>query len=122
MAKQITVECSDELAALLEQALRWFVDTHYPHGADECSIAAREALLDLAARFADELAATGRCVYSSRVRAFLSEALNTYTLHLERASGDDWTQRRAVLIAVGRGQSRGEDYAEAALRDRDAAG
>lgn len=118
MAKQIRVECAAQTAALLEQALRWFVDRHYPHGADECSIAAREALLELADRFATELAADGRCDYSSRVRAFLTEAVNSYTQYQEGASGESWVQRRSVLIAVARGQSRGEEYPQAVSRDR----
>lgn len=113
MAKQITVECRAPVAALLSEALRWFVASHYPHGADECSIAARETLLDLARRFDRELANTGRCDYSSRVRAFLTEALNSYTHHLEAEQSRSWEHRRALLIAVCRGQSNGEGYAAA---------
>ena len=51
MAKQIHIRCRREIAILLVEALQWFVAKHYPHGADECSIAARETLLDLAERF-----------------------------------------------------------------------
>jgi hypothetical protein len=120
MAKQIAVECVPELATLLVQALRWFVATHYPHGADECSIAAREALLDLAGRFEQELAVNGRCTYSSRVRAFLCEAVNSYTHHLEREQVQSWTCRRESLIALSRGLSKGEDFADAEARDRQA--
>jgi hypothetical protein len=79
MAKQITVTCPQEIAGVLVDALRWFVACNYPHGADECSIAAREALLGLAARFEQELMEAGRCSYSSRVRAFVCEAVNGYT-------------------------------------------
>lgn len=118
MGKQITVKCDPELAAVLESALRWFVASHYPHGADECSIAAREALLDLAGRFRQELAVQGCCAYSSRVRAFLCEAVNSYTCHLEREEAQSWTHRRELLIAVSRGQSTGGDYPQAAVRDR----
>lgn len=118
MPKQITVECAPQLAGLLVQALREFVATHYPQGADECSIAAREALLTLAGRFEQELAASGRCAYSSRVRAFLCEAVNSYTLGLEREQGICWANRRASLVAVSRGLSTGEDFADAEVRDR----
>jgi len=118
MAKQITVQCASQLAGILEEALRWFVACHYPHGADECSIAARETLLDLAQRFRQELAVTGRCAYSSRVRAFLCEAVNSYTRHLEQDSAQSWEHRRTLLIAVCRGLSTGEDYAAAVQHDR----
>jgi hypothetical protein len=118
MPKQITVECAPQLAILLVQALRGFVSTHYPQGADECSIAARETLLDLAGRFEQELAVSGRCAYSSRVRAFLCEAVNSYTHGLERAQGVSWANRRASLIAVSRGLSNGQDFADAEARDR----
>jgi hypothetical protein len=117
MAKQISVECPAAVAGLLSEALRWFVASRYPHGADECSIAARETLLDLARRFDRELATTGRCDYSSRVRAFLTEAINSYTQRLEAEQSCSWQHRRALLIAVGRGQSSGADYAAAQARD-----
>jgi hypothetical protein len=117
MAKQITVECPGELAGLLSEALRWFVASHYPRGADECSIAARETLLDLAERFGGELATTGRCVYSSRARAFVTEAVNSYMRYLEGSTSRSWEHRRASLIAVCRGQSRGEDYSAAQTDD-----
>ncbi len=120
MPKQITVQCSVEIAALLETALRWFVATRYPHGADECSIAAREALLDLARRFRDELAVDGRCVYSGRTRAFLSEAVSCYTRQCEQDSGQSWAFRRDELIAVCRGLSNGDGYAAALQRDQGA--
>jgi hypothetical protein len=118
MAKQISIQCSSALAGLLSEALQWFVASHYPYGADECSIAARETLLDLAQRFAHELAETGRCDYSSRVRALLTEAVNSYTRLREQDSAQSWGHRRTLLIAVCRGLSSGEAYAEAERRDR----
>ncbi len=118
MPKQITIQCSVEIAALLEKALRWFVASRYPHGADECSIAAREALLDLAQRFRDRLAVDGRCVYSGRTRALLCEALNSYTRQCELDSGQSWAARRDELIAVCRGLSDGAGYVKAEQLDR----
>ena len=49
------------------EALRWFVATRYLQGADECSIAARGALLNLAEHFEQDLVSQGRCNYSSRI-------------------------------------------------------
>jgi hypothetical protein len=117
MAKQITVRCAAEPAALLIDALRWFVASRYPYGADECSSAAREALLDLAGRFERELLAQGQCAYSSRVRAFLCEAVNCYTRQLEEQEGGSWAQRRACLVEIGRGQSEGGDFELAKRQD-----
>ena len=76
MAKQIQVRGPAHIAGIMVESLEWFVQTHYPRGADECSIAAREALLDLASRFERELVATGASSYSSRIRAFLCQAVN----------------------------------------------
>lgn len=117
MAKQITVRCRAEIAALLVDALRWFVASRYPYGADECSIAAREALLDLAERFERELAAQGRTGYSSRVRAFLCEAVNCYTRQLEDEGTGSWSHRRACLVEVCRGLSDGTDFETAKRLD-----
>jgi hypothetical protein len=117
MAKQINVRCPPEMAAVLVDALRWFVECNYPHGADECSIAARDALLGLAQRFERELSASGQCAYSSRVRAFLCEAVNGYTHHLEERDGGSYARRREVMIQVCRGLSAGEGFAAAGQRD-----
>jgi len=121
MAKQIQVQCSAEMAQMLVDALRWFVATRYPYGADECSIAAREALLDLAERFQRELVVCGHSVYSSRVRAFLCEAVNSYTRQLECDSAASYEHRRAQLIEVCRGLSGGDGFAAAKRLDEQSA-
>jgi len=121
MAKQISVRCSAETAAVLVDALQWFVARNYPHGADECSIAAREALLDLAERFERELVAQGQSAYSSRVRAFLCEAVNSYTRQLEAQTGHSYAHRRALMIEVCRGLSDDDGLAAAQRRDEQTA-
>lgn len=117
MAKQITIECSAEIAAVLVAALQWFVERNFPSGADECSIAARGALLDLAERFQRELLVAGRSSYSRRVRAFLCEAVNSYTRYLERDGASCYDRRRAELIDVCRGISSGDGYGAARQHD-----
>jgi hypothetical protein len=118
MAKQITVRCSREIAGLLVEALQWFVARNYPHGADECSIAARAALLDLAQTFRRELAEAGQSGYSIRIRAFLCEAVSSYTRQIEQDTGERFTHRRALLIEVCRGLSNDDGYAAARQRDK----
>lgn len=122
MAKQISVRCPAEIAEILVDALRWFVASRYPYGADECSIAARETLLDLAGRLRSELVAQGHCAYSSRVRAFLCEAVNSYTQQLEQQGGRSYHHRRAKLIEVCRGLSDGEGFAAAGRLDKQSTG
>lgn len=121
MAKQITIRCPQEMAVLIVEALQWFVQSHYPYGADECSTAAREALLELVDRFRRELPEAGESRYSARVRAFVCEAIKGYTGILEQDSGQSWAGRRELLIAVCRGQSDGAGYSEAAAMDEQAA-
>jgi hypothetical protein len=118
MAKQIKIECPTEISAIIIDALHWFVARHYPYGADECSIAAREALLNMAERFQQELMSAGRSAYSSRIRAFLCEAVNTYMLMLEQESGQSHEHRRAQIIEVCRGLSDGSGYAVATRTDQ----
>jgi hypothetical protein len=118
MAKQIQVQCPREIADIIVEALQWFVAQYYPHGADECSIAAREALLNLAERFRQQLVVEGRSSYSSRTRAFLCEAVNTYTRMLEQGSGQSYAHRRALIIEVCRGLSDGAGYAAATQTDQ----
>lgn len=116
MAKQIVVQCPRPAAQLIIEALNWFVASHYPYAADECSGAAREALLEVIGRFERELP-EGRSQYSSRIRAFLGEAVKGYTSNLEARSGESFHHRRAMLIAVCRGESDAGDWSIAAARD-----
>ncbi|MGD2074086.1 MAG: hypothetical protein PVI91_06550 [Gammaproteobacteria bacterium] len=117
MAKQIEVRCPPDIAAIMIEALRWFVEVNYPRGADECSIAAREALLDLVARFERELLPNGVSRYSSRIRAFLCEAVKAYLASQELNTGQRFSHRCAVVTDVCRGNSYGEGFAAAAARD-----
>jgi len=118
MAKQIEVQCSREIGGIIVDALSWFVDSHYPRAADECSAAAREALLDLISRFEQELLLNGQSAYSSRIRAFVCEAIKGYVPQLSRRSGESFRNREALIIAVCRGESDGRGYDEATARDR----
>jgi len=117
MAKQIRVLCPADIAGILIEALGWFVETNYPRGADECSIAAREALLDLAARFERELLPLGSSAYSSRIRAFLCEAVKGYIALRAAETGENYDNRCDVLVAVCRGESDGAGFDEAARVD-----
>jgi hypothetical protein len=118
MARQLEVQCQAEPAAIIVAALLWFVDSHYPYAADECSAAAREALLDLVDRFERELLPTGKSAYSSRIRAFVCEAIKGYAALLEARDGESYALRAEVLIAICRGESAGEGYAAALAQDR----
>jgi len=117
MAKQIQVRCSATVAHIMVDALRWFVQTRYPHGADECSTAAREALLDLAGRFERELLANGHSAYSSRIRAFLCEAVRAWLMLQENETGQCFAHRCQVVIDVCRGNGDGAGFAAASELD-----
>lgn len=122
MAKQIQIQCPTDIAGFIIEALRWFVARHYPRGVDECSIAAREALLNLAEHFQQELLVEGRSAYSRRIRAFLCEAVNSYTVILEQERGQSYAHRRALMLEVCRGLSDGSGYAAATQTDLRAGG
>ena len=117
MAKQIEVQCTEEIAGIIIQALAWFVESHYPRAADECSAAAREALLDVIARFERELLVNGKSSYSSRIRAFVCEAIKGYVPQLSRRYGESFQNREALIISVCRGDSDGREYAQVTARD-----
>ena len=122
MAKQIEVRCDADIASLIIESLEWFVQTHYPHGADECSTAAREALLELKRRFETELLARGVSRYSSRIRAFVCEAVRGWLGLQESRSGECFAHRCEVVVAVCRGLSDGAGYALAEQQDAAAPG
>jgi hypothetical protein len=122
MAKQIEVRCSAQVAQIMIDALRWFVELNYPRGADECSIAARDALLDLALRFERELVPDGVSRYSSRIRAFLCQAVKAYLGLQELETGQCFVHRCELVVQVCRGTSDGSGFAAAAELDADRAG
>ena len=117
MAKQITVQCPSEITDIMIDALNWFVAQHYPSGADECSIAARDALFGLVHHFERELRPNGHCTYSIRMRAFLCEAVRSYLQQLALQSGCCHSNRSQVVVEVCRGDSDGAGFAEAARLD-----
>ena len=122
MAKQIDVRCAANIADIIVASLKWFVQTRYPHGADECSIAAREALLDLAGRFERELVPQGASRYSSRIRAFVCEAVKAWLSRQELETGQCFVNRCQVVVEVCRGHSDGAGFALAAQRDAERPG
>jgi len=118
MALQIEVRCQPEMAEFIIAALQWFVESHYPHAADECSAAAREAMLDLVARFRRELLPGGSSAYSRRIRAFICEAVNGYAQLVEARDGVSYSWRAVLAVAVCRGECDDSGYAEAEAQDR----
>ena len=117
MARQIDVRCPAHIAVTLVEALRWFVEVNYPRAADECSSAARAALLDLADRFESELVQGGASTYSARIRAFVCQAVKAYLALQEQQTGQCLANRCGLIIQVCRGQSDGSGFAAAAERD-----
>jgi hypothetical protein len=117
MPKQISVQCPEHVADIIISSLKWFVERNYPRGAAECSIAAREALLNVVDRFERELRPHGRSAYSSRIRAFLCEAVKDYLAMQGSQTGQDYTQRRQIVIDVCRGHSDGRGFDDAERLD-----
>ncbi len=117
MAKQIEIQSTREVWGIIVEELSWFVESHYPRAVDECSAAAREALLDLISRFERELLVNGQSAYSRRIRAFVCEAIKGYIPQLSQRSGESFQNREVLIIAVCRGESDGREYAEATARD-----
>ena len=117
MAKQIRIRCPANVAQLIIDALRGFIERNYPVGADECSIAARDALYDLVGRLESELLPHGEISYSIRMRAFLCEAARSYLVLQGLESGTCFDNRCKALVAICRGEADGADFDAAAERD-----
>ena len=93
MAKQVSIRCPAHVSQIIIDALKAFIERNYPVGADECSIAARDALYDLAGRFERELLPQGEISYSIRMRAFLCEAARSYLVLQGLESGTCFDNR-----------------------------
>lgn len=103
MPREIEVRCPPATGRRLVEALRGYVASRYPYAADECSAAAREALLDLADRFERDLVGTGVCIYSQRIRAFVSEAVRYHCEVLEAREGKPYRARCELYVGIVRG-------------------
>jgi hypothetical protein len=122
VAKRIEVRCSPQIADVVVASLHWFVATHYPRGADECSIAARESLLSLAERFEQELVEEGTSAYSSRMRAFVCQAVKAHLAWQESETGRCYANRCRVVVEVCRGESDGAGFEAAERCDAESPG
>lgn len=85
MTKRIEVVCSPEIKTILITALRNYTDVAFPCGCADCSLVAREAMLDALAEFERDYATdgTGRAGYNKRLRAMFKEGVRLHYRLLE---------------------------------------
>lgn len=121
MAKRIEVVCSLEIKEIFVTALRNYTDVAFPRGSADCSLVAREAMLDTLAEFEREYAAgdAGRAGYNKRLRAMVKEGLR---LHYQLESAERGMPMEAecqLLLEVAEGIPHDDaDLAAARRADR----
>lgn len=121
MTKRIEVVCSPEIKTILLEALRNYTDVAFPCGSADCSLVAREAMLDALAGFEREYedGGTGRAGYNKRLRAMFKEGVRLHYRLLEADRGHRLETECRLLLDVVEGIPRDDtDLAVARETDR----
>jgi hypothetical protein len=121
MTKRIEVVCSPEIKAILLEALRNYTDVAFPCGCADCSLVAREAMLDALTGFEREYddGGTGRAGYNKRLRAMFKEGVRLHYRLLEADCGHTVESECQLLLDVVEGTPRDDaDLAAARSADR----
>lgn len=124
MSKRIEVVCTPEIKAIFVTALRNYTDVAFPCGSADCSLVAREAMLDSLSAFEREYAgnAAGRAGYNKRLRAMFKEGLRLHYRLREAELGMALEAECQVLLEVAEGIPRDDtDLAAARRADREQA-
>lgn len=124
MTKRIEVVCTPEIKTIFVTALRNYTDVAFPCGSADCSLVAREAMLDTLAEFEREYAGNdaGRAGYNKRLRAMFKEGLRLH-YRLEAAErGMPMDAECRLLLEVAEGVPHDDaDLAAARRADREQA-
>lgn len=121
MSKRIEVVCSPEIKTILITALRNYTDVAFPCGCADCSLVAREAMLDALAGFDREYdsGGIGRAGYNKRLRAMFKEGVQLHYRVLEADRGHTLEAECRLLLEVVEGIPHDDaDLAAARKADR----
>lgn len=105
MTQRIEVVCTEEIKDIFVTALRNYTDVAFPRGSADCSLVAREALLDTLAEFERGYAAggVGRGTYNKRLRAMVKEGLRLHYRLTSAERGDSMEAECQLLLEVAEG-------------------
>lgn len=119
MTKRIEVVCAPEIERILITALRNYTDVAFPCGCADCSLVAREAMLDALAEFEREYAGgdAGRAGYNKRLRAMFKEGVRLHYRLLEAELGHALEAECRLLLEVVEGIPHDDADLAAARKD-----
>lgn len=105
MGKRIEINCTQQIKQIFVTALRNYTEVAFPPGSADCSMVAREAMLDTLAGFEHEYAANGdgRAGYNKRLRAMAKEAIRLHYRLLAAADGSAHDHECGLLLEVVEG-------------------
>jgi hypothetical protein len=124
MGKRIEIICSPKIKEIFVTALRNYTDVAFPAGSADCSLVARETMLDALSGFEREFTdnGDGRAGYNKRLRAMAKEAIRLH-YRLLAADGDtEYAHECALLLETVEGIPHDDaDLAAARAADRSSA-
>jgi hypothetical protein len=92
--------CGAEHGALLCEALRGYAQAAFPPGGSACAEAARESLLEIAARLEREQAACGSITLKGRQKGTLRGAVRVYFNELSGLPEAEASRHRELLLGL----------------------
>jgi len=104
--KTLAIYCSPAMKDLICQSMLEYADYAYPAGVDECSLAAREALIDCEKAMQKQFdAEKNQTVISRRIRALVKLAIQYHFRVLNQETGQNNAHEIAVLLDVASGEN-----------------
>ena len=105
MSKRIEVVCTPEIKAIFVTALYTYTDVAFPCGSADCSLVAREAMLDTLGGFEREYADSdcGHAGYNKRLRAMFKEGIRLHYRLQEAEHGRPMAAECQLLLEVAEG-------------------
>ena len=114
MPKPIEVNCPSRINDIIALAITNYVDVAFPPGSAECSLVAREALLDAVKEFEQSCQATGKGSYNRRMRAMVREAIKLHYRLLEQDEGRSFACQCAAVTEACEGIPKTDEEIRAA--------
>jgi len=104
--KTLPIYCSEAMKDLICQSMLEYADYAYPAGVDECSLAAREALIDCEKAMQKHFdAEKNQTVISRRIRALVKLAIQYHFRVLTQETEQHYAHEIAVLLDVASGDN-----------------
>lgn len=118
--KEIKLQCCEEAKNVICDAILIYVNVMFPQGCADCSLAAREALLNAIERIQQTYQpVTGEFIFNKRLKPMTKEALiNYYNLLFEKDGINRDQEKKLMIYALDCEEITKENLQNTKMQDR----